>query len=128
MSRISIQIVGIILFAFLLFISWDFGQRIMLSMRVRQNEQELDQQIAQAEATRAALQEQKKRAMTDAFVEDWVRRKQHYVRDGEILVIPQITPAPSPSPVAIPAPSDGNTGDAPQSNWWQDLLEFLFGP
>ena len=128
MSRISIQVVGIIVLVLLLFIGWDFSQRLTLTARLRQNEQELDQRLAQAQATRTALQEQKNRALTDAFVEDWVRRKMHYVRDGETLVIPQITPAPTPPPAAIPARGDGNPSDAPSSNWWQELIEFLFGP
>ena len=128
MSRISIQIVGIVIIAVLLFIGWDFSQRITLTLRLRQTEQDLDQRIAQAQATRTALQEQKKRALTDAFVEDWVRRKMHYIRDGETLVIPQVTPAPTAPPAALPAQGDGNPSDAPPSTWWQELLEFLFGP
>src|SRR5512138_2173291 len=108
MSRISIQIVGIVVFAVLLFIGWDFSQRITLTLRLRQTEQDLDQRIAQAQATRTALQEQKKRALTDAFVEDWVRRKMHYIRDGETLVIPQVTPAPTAPLAALPAQGDGN--------------------
>jgi cell division protein FtsB len=128
MSRISIQVVGIIVLVLLLFIGWDFSQRLTLMARLRQNEQELDQRLAQAQATRTALQEQKNRALTDAFVEDWVRRKMHYIRDGETLVIPQITPAPIPPSAALPAQGDGNPSDAPPSNWWQELIEFLFGP
>ena len=79
-----------------------------MTLRLRQTEQDLDQRIAQAQATRTALQVQKNRALTDAFVEDWVRRKMHYIRDGETLVIPQITPAPTPPSAAVPAQGDGN--------------------
>ncbi len=128
MSRLVTQVAAIVIFAFLLFVAWDFSQRVTLMVRRDQMEQTLDRQIAQAQATHTALESQSKLVNTDQFVEDKVRREEHYVRDGESVVATSVTPAPSAAPAApvpVPAPS------APQrdwSTWWQDLLDFLFGP
>jgi cell division protein FtsB len=128
MSRISFQIVGIVAIAVFLIVGWDLVQRVTMTWRSQQIEQELDQAIARAEATHTALAAQKQYAQTDAFVEDRARAN-NYVRDGETLVHPLITPAaPSSSltsPTPVPTPS--NTGER-ISNFFQDLIEFLFGP
>lgn len=130
MSRWVTQVAAIVLFAFLLFVGWDFSQRITLMVRRDQVEQGLDRQITKAQATHTALESQKQLVNTDQFVEDKVRRDEHYVRDGESVVMTQVTPAApasgSPSDTAPGAPSPASS--APQSNWWQDLLDFLFGP
>lgn len=122
MPRVSFQVFGIVAFALILFVGWDFTQRIMLTVRLNQTEQTYDQQLTQAEATHAALIDEKKRVQTDAYIEDKVRREKHYVRDGEILVIPQITLAPAAN-AATPTPTP-----APPGNAWQDLLDLIFGP
>jgi hypothetical protein len=115
----SVQVLGILAFTLALFIVWDFSQRVVTTLRLAQSEQELDQRVAQAQATRTALIEQKKRVQTNAFAEDYVRRNWHWARDGETVVIPQVTPATPKSATSTTPP--------PQTTWWQDLLEFLFG-
>lgn len=124
MSRMTLQVVAIVGFAFLLFVGWDFSQRITLMVRRQQLEQEYDQRIAHAQATHSALEALKQAVQTDQYVEDKARRDYHYVRPGENLVIPQITPAAPAPNVALPSPVTA----APRTNWWQDLLDFLFGP
>ncbi len=128
MSRLVTQIATVVVFAFLLFVVWDFSQRLALMVRRDQIEQSLDGQIAEAQATHTALETQKQVVDTNQFVEDTVRREEHYVRDGESVVVTSVTPAPSAVPAA-PAPVPASS--VPQrdwSTWWQDLLDFLFGP
>ncbi len=128
MSRLVTQVAAVVVFAFLLFVGWDFSQRLTLMVRRDQMEQSLDQRIAQAQATHSALEAQKQFVNTDQFVEDKVRRDEHYVRDGESVVMTQVTPAAPASGTAPGAPAPDSAPSAPQSNWWQDLLDFLFGP
>ncbi len=123
MSRPFNQVLAILAFAFVLLIAWNFSQRVTLTLGQQQSEQSLDQQLARAEATRQALQDRKAYVQTDSFVETEARGW-HYVRDGEIAVLPQKTPA-APAPVNASAPSPTPT---PEPTWWDTLVNFLFGP
>ncbi len=122
MSRPLTQVLAFLAIAFVVLVIWNFSQRVTLTLSQQQAEQSLDQQIAQAQATRDALENVKKNVQTDTFVEEQARG-QHYVRDGENVVIPQKTPAaPAPaSPPPAPPP-------APERTWWEILIQFLFGP
>jgi cell division protein FtsB len=121
MFRVSARPLRVVIIALVLFIGWDLTQRTMLTVRLMQAEQTFDQQIARAEATHTALVEQKKLVQTDAYIEDKLRREQHYVRDGETLVIMQVTPVAPKSTTPPPPPSSS-------ANWILDFLQSLFGP
>ncbi len=121
MSRISIQIATVIVIAITLFVLWDFSQRITTNARIAQTEKQAEIQVAQAQATHTALVERKKIVQSDVFVEDQMRR-QHWAREGEMVMVPLITPAaPMPAVVAKPTP-------VPDKPWWQDWYDLLFGP
>ena len=120
MPRVSIQLLVIVVFAFTLYFVWDFSQRVVTSIRLSQSEQVAELQVAHAEATQTALVEKKKQVQSDAYVESVVR-KWHWAKDGETVVVTQITPAPTPvvsAPPSVPAP---------EVPWWQQILNFLFG-
>lgn len=122
MSRISFQVVAILIFVAALFFLWNFSQRVVTNVRLAQEEQQLEQSAAQEEAKNTALRDLKQRAQTDAYAEDFVRRNWHWALPNDNVVIPQITPAPTPvvnAPAQTPLPTKG---------WWQDWLDFLFGP
>lgn len=121
MFRVSARPFRVIAIALILFVGWDLAQRMMLTVRLMQAEQSFDQQMVRAEATHTALVEQKRLVQTDAYIEDKLRRERHYVRDGETLVIMQVTPvAPkSTTPSSPPASS---------ANWLLDFFQSLFGP
>ena len=122
MSRVSFQVVAILVFAATLFFVWDFSRRVVTNVRLAQTEKQLEQQVAREEAKNTALREWKQRAPTDAFAEDFVRRNWHWARPEDNVVIPQIIPMPAPVGSA-PAPTP-----PPAKAWWQDWLDFLFGP
>ena len=121
MSRVSFQVVIILIFAATVFFVWDFSQRVVTNVRLTQTEKQLEQQVAQAEAQNVALRELKRRAQTNEYAEE-VARRWHWARPEDIVVIPQITPVPTPS-VSVPA-----SPLPPAKAWWQDWLDFLFGP
>src|SRR5574337_94516 len=112
MSRLSVQVLSIVLFTFTLFIVWDFSQRIITSLRLSQVEQQLEQQVAQAQATQTALVEKKRLVQSPQYVETYVRSRWHWARAGETVVIPQITLA-APPLVKTPALSP-----PPPNPWW----------
>ena len=120
MPRGSIQLVLIVVFAFTLYFVWDFSQRVVTSVRLTQSEQSAELNVAHAQATQTALVEKKTQVESDTYVESVVR-KWHWAKDGETVVITQITPAPTPVVSAPPSTP------APQAPWWQQILNFLFG-
>ena len=120
MPRGSIQLVLIVVFAFTLYFVWDFGQRVVTSVRLTQSEQAAELDVAHAQATQTALVEKKKQVQSDTYVESVVR-KWRWAKDGETVVVTQITPAPTPVVSAPPSTP------APEPPWWQQILNFLFG-
>jgi cell division protein FtsB len=120
MSRVPFQVLAILVFALTLFFVLDLSQRVVTNMRLAQTEQQLEQQVASAQATRDALAAKKARVSSPDFAESEARTKWYWIRDGETLVVTRVTPAPTPAP-STPAPK-------PATAWWQSLIEFLFGP
>jgi hypothetical protein len=123
MSRMPFQVAAIVLFAFALFFVWDLSQRIVTNVRLMQAEKQLEYDVARGRATQTALVEKKKYVQSPAYVET-VMRGGHWVEEGETVAVPQITPAATPTVISAP-PTPTPT---PEKSWWQDLLEFLFGP
>ena len=120
MPRVSLQLLAIVVFAFTLYFVWDFSQRIVTSIRLTQSEHTLEQEVASAQATQTALFDKKKQVQSPQYVETVVRGW-HWAKDGETVVITQITPAPTPVMI-VPQPAP-----APEIPWWQQLFNFLFG-
>ncbi len=123
MSRLPFQVLAILVFALTIFFIWDFSQRVVTNIHLTQAEQDLEGKVAQAQATNAALIAEKTRVAGPDYAEQVARSKWHWVRDGETLVVTQVTPvAPTPAP-SVPAVTP-----PPQIPWWQQLFDFLFGP
>ncbi|MBM3127137.1 MAG: hypothetical protein FJ009_00700 [Chloroflexi bacterium] len=122
MFRVSFQAVAILIFAATLFFLWDFSQRVITNVRLAQTEKVYEQGVATEEARNKALREQKQRVQTDAYADWYARHHWRWALPGDTVVVPQKTPAPTPN-VSAPAPTP-----PPAKAWWQDLLDFLFGP
>jgi hypothetical protein len=120
MRRVPVQFAIIVVVAFGIYFVWDFGQRVVTSIRLTEYEQQLDGQLQQAQATQTALIEKKDLAQSDTYVEQ-VARGWRWAKDGDTIVVTQITPAPTP---AVSAPEPTPTPEAPL---WQQILNFLFG-
>ena len=123
MPRSWIQIFAIIVFALAIFVVWDFSQRMVTSVRLSQAEQALEIQVAQEQATQTTLLDKRKQVQSDFYVEQYVRSKWHWVKDGDKIALPQITPAPAPILPAVPAPAP-----TPEPSLVQRIWDFLFGP
>jgi hypothetical protein len=118
--RTSAQIFAIVVFALALYFAWDFGQRVVTSIRLDQSAEEAQIAVDHAVATQTALVEKKQLVESAPYVETVVRGW-HWAKTGEIVVIPQITPAATPA-ITVPQPTPS---PAPV---WQQIVDFLFGP
>lgn len=123
MSRVPVQAFALFAFALILFFVWDLSQRLVINARLTQTEQQLEGKVASAKATRDALAARKAYVASPEFAEAEARRKWNWIRDGETLVVTQVTPAPTPPPSAPVAPTP-----KPEPPWWQSWIDLLFGP
>src|SRR5512138_1789803 len=100
----------------LVFIVLEFNRRLEeLNLLNRQN-QFVQVQATQAVQTQAALQTQVAYAGSDAAVEEWARTDGHYIKDGDLPVVPVgqagATPVEAASPTPVP------TQPANRDIWW----------
>lgn len=100
-----------------LFLVWDFTQRGMMLARLIDLEQQKQEQLVVAKATRVALVDQKKDAQTDDRVKI-IARGWGYVDPGDTLVR---TP---PTPTAFPI-NQARPPAPPGKSWLDSLLEYL---
>ncbi len=123
MSRMPFRVAIVVLVALTLFFAWDLSQRVVTNLRLTQMERQLESDVANARATRTALEEKKKEVQSPAYAESEMRGY-GWVREGETLVVTLKTPATLPivshaSPTPTPTPA---------KSAWQDLFDWLFGP
>jgi cell division protein FtsB len=100
----------------LVFIVLEFNRRLEeLNMLNRQN-QAIQTQATAAIQTQAALQTQVAYAGSDAAVEEWARTDGHYIKDGDLPVVPvgQAGAAPIEAKTPTPVP----TQPANRQVWW----------
>ena len=113
--RVAVMI-GIII---LVFIVLEFNRRLEeLNTLNRQYEQMLVQ-ATQALQTQAALNTQVAYAGSDAAVEEWARVDGHFVKDGDLPVVPIPQPGAPPIEASTPVPTP-----IPMQKWevWWELF------
>ena len=114
--RRVLVLVGILM---LVFIVLEFNRRLEeLNMLNRQN-QIIQTQATQAIQTQFALQTQVAYAGSTAAVEEWARTDGHYIKDGDLPVVPVGQPGAPPIEASTPLPVP-----TPMPNWevWWDLF------
>jgi hypothetical protein len=106
-------IIGILV---LVFIVLEFNRRLEeLNMLNRQSEL-VQAQATQAIQTQLALQTQVAYAGSNAAVEEWARTDGHYIRDGDLPVVPLGQPGSAPIEDSTPTPLP--TQPANWEVWW----------
>ena len=117
---INVRRVAVMIGIFILvFIVLEFNRRLEeLNMLNKQNEL-VHTQATQAIQTQVALQTQVAYANSTAAVEEWARTDGHYIKDGDLPVVPVGEPgsAPITSNTPVPVPT-------PMANWevWWSLF------
>jgi hypothetical protein len=103
----------------LVFVVLEFNRRLEeLSLLNNQNEL-VRTQATQAMQTQVALQTAVAYAKSTASVEEWARTDGHYIKDGDLPVVPVEAPGAAPIEMATPIPLP-----TPMQNWevWWTLF------
>lgn len=114
--RRVLVLIGIVM---LVFIVLEFNRRLEeLNVLNRQN-QIIQTQATQAVQTQFALQTQVAYAGSTAAVEEWARTDGHYIKDGDLPVVPVGQPGAAPVEASTPTPVPTQA-----ANWrvWWDLF------
>jgi len=99
--RRVLVLIGILVLAFIVL---EFNRRLEeLNMLNRQN-QIIQTQATQAIQTQFALQTQVAYAGSDAAVDEWARTDGHYIKDGDLPVVPIWQPCAAPIEASTPTP------------------------
>jgi hypothetical protein len=117
---INIRRVAVIIGIFILvFIVLEFNRRLEeLTMLNRQNDL-IRTQATQAVQTQYVLQTAVAYANSTSAVEEWARTDGHYIKDGDLPVVPMGEPGSPPLVYSTPIPAP-----TPMQNWevWWDLF------
>ena len=107
-------IIGILM---LVFIVLEFNRRLEELNMLNEQSELVQLQATQAVQTQLALQTQVAYAGSDAAVEEWARTDGHYIRDGDLPVVPLGQPGSAPIEASTPAPIP--TRPANWEVWWK---------
>lgn len=122
MSRVSFQVLAMLVFIATVIFLWDYSQRVITTMRLEQIEKEYETQVAQEEEKNTQLRAKKQFVQTDTYADWYVRHNWNWAEPNDIIALPQLPPTPTPhrhTPTPTPPPT---------KTWQQEWLDFLFGP
>jgi len=105
----------------LVFVVLEFNRRLE-ELKILNDQAELIRtQATQAVQTQVALQTAVAFANSTAAVEEWARTDGHFIRDGDLPVVPVEAPGSAPIEISTPIPLP-----TPMQNW-EVWLELFFG-
>lgn len=112
MRRLAVML-GIVV---LVFIVLEFNRRLEELNTLNRQNQLVQTQATQAIQTQLALQTQVGYASSDAAVEEWARTDGHYIKEGDLPVVPLSEPGSPPMEANTPTPVP--TQPAKWQVWW----------
>ncbi len=112
--RRVLAMIGILM---LVFIVLEFNRRLEELNMLNQQNQAIQTQATQAIQTQAALQTQVAYAGSDAAVDEWARTDGHYIKDGDLPVVPVGQAGTAPIEANTPTPIP--TQPANWQVWWK---------
>jgi hypothetical protein len=110
--RVAVMI-GIIA---LVFIVLEFNRRLEELKLLDKQHALVQTQATQAVQTQMALQTQVAFAGADSAVEEWARTDGHYIRDGDLPIVPLSQPGAAPIELSTPAPTPTQMTNV--QTWW----------
>jgi hypothetical protein len=111
------RLAGAIGILILVFIVLEFNRRLEELNMLNAQSELVQMQATQAVQTQLALQTQVAYAGSDAAVEEWARTDGHYIKDGDLPVVPLGQPGSPPIELSTPTPPP--TQPANWEVWWQ---------
>ena len=114
--RRVLVIIGIVV---LVFVVLEFNRRLEGLKLLNDQADLVHVQVTQAVQTQYALQTAVAYANSTAAVEEWARTDGHYIRDGDLPVVPVGVPGATPIVISTPIPLP-----TPMQNWevWFNLF------
>jgi hypothetical protein len=114
--RRVLVLIGILM---LVFIVLEFNRRLEELNMLNRQKQLIQTQATQAIQTQFALQTQLAYGGSTAAVEEWARTDGHYIKDGDLPVVPIGQPGAAPVEASTPTPVPTQP-----ANWevWRDLF------
>jgi hypothetical protein len=112
LRRVAV-LIGILI---LVFIVLEFNRRLEELNMLNDQSRLVQTQGTQAVQTQLALQTQVAYAGSNAAVEEWARTDGHYIRDGDLPVVPVGEPGAAPIEASTPTPVP--TQPANWQIWW----------
>jgi cell division protein FtsB len=116
-KRVILAVAVIILVVLFL----NFNQRMVLLSKLRGQQKQLTQEVAQLEATRSALQTEIAYAQSDDAVEEWAREEASMIQEGDIPIV--LLPPAEPAPTQI----DQTEEVVDEVKKWEIWWELFFG-
>ena len=116
--RRVLVIIGILA---LVFIVLEFNRRLEELNMLNSQHEIIQTQATQAIQTQLALQTQVAYANSDAAVEEWARTDGHYIKDGDLPVVPVGEPGSAPAAASTPTPAPTQLAN------WQIWWNLFFG-
>jgi cell division protein FtsB len=112
--RRVLTIIGIVI---LVFVVLEFNRRLEELSRLNDQAKIVRAQATQIVQTQLALQTAVAYANSTAAVEEWARTDGHYIRDGDLPVVPVGAPGAAPIELSTPVPTP--TSMQNWEVWWQ---------
>lgn len=100
----------------LVFIVLEFNRRLEELNMLNEQSELVQLQATQAVQTQLALQTQVAYAGSNAAVEEWARTDGHYIKDGDLPIVPLGQPGSPPIEASTPTPIP--TQPANWEVWW----------
>ncbi len=108
------------------FIGWDFGHRVLSTVDLLQQDAQAQVRLANATRINQQLKDLQTLIRSDSWIEQYVRIKWHWERDGDTMFVPISTPAaPQNTPPPAPPPAPVKPG---WRQWLDNLINAIFGP
>jgi hypothetical protein len=105
----------------LVFIVLEFNRRLEELNMLNEQNQLIQTQATQAIQTQFALQTHVAYAGSDAAVEEWARTDGHYIKDGDLPIVPLAQPGAAPVQASTPTPAPTRLAN------WQVWWNLFFG-
>lgn len=115
-ARRVLVVIGIIVLAFVIL---EFNRRLEDLSLLNEQVEVIRAQATQAAQTQLALQTAVAYANSTAAVEEWARTDGHYIKEGDLPVVPVKAPGAAPVELNTPVPTP-----TPMQNWevWWELF------
>lgn len=114
--RRVLAVIGIVV---LVFVILEFNRRLEELNLLTKQAKNFRAEVTQAVRTQYALQTAVAYANSTAAVDEWARKDGHYIREGDLPVVPVEAPGEAPILLSTPVPTP-----TPMQNWevWYTLF------